>query len=358
MIRLLTVTLCTLVICVGAASGQTLKPGDPAPKLSTVTWLRGEPVPSFEPGEVYVLDFWATWCGPCIMSIPHVAQMQKKYADKHVNVIGVAVFPRPGAKPVRSFIAARPDMAYRIAEDDRHGTAAINYLKATNSPGIPVAVIVDKEGKVAWVGHPMDRMEEVLEKVVAGTFDPGEEQRAALQHQQVLLKAQGLRQKLIEAQQAEDWELALQYSDALVQLDPTIFGTAGVYHYYILLVQLDDEQRARTYGQSLLKTTLAQSPSALNEMAWKIASHKSFPDEKRDLDLALQAANRADELFGGHDASTLDTLAKLAFMRGDIELAVTYASKAVGLEAEGTFKDTLKSSLDKYRAALALKSDD
>src|SRR5581483_9664469 len=60
----------------------TLKIGDPAPPIHVQTWLRGQPVERFEKGKVYVLDFWATWCGGCIMSFPHISGIAEKYKDR------------------------------------------------------------------------------------------------------------------------------------------------------------------------------------------------------------------------------------------------------------------------------------
>ncbi len=54
--------------------------GDQAPALSIGNWVKGSPVKSFEPGKVYVIEFWETWCGPCIRNIPHVNEIQKEYA--------------------------------------------------------------------------------------------------------------------------------------------------------------------------------------------------------------------------------------------------------------------------------------
>lgn len=57
----------------------TLKIGDPAPEIKVEAWVRGTPVTKFEKGNVYVLDFWATWCGGCIASFPHISAIANKY---------------------------------------------------------------------------------------------------------------------------------------------------------------------------------------------------------------------------------------------------------------------------------------
>src|SRR5436305_4114419 len=59
----------------------SLKPGDLAPPLMATKWLQGREVPKFEPGGVYVVEFWATWCGPCIAFMPHLAELQARYRD-------------------------------------------------------------------------------------------------------------------------------------------------------------------------------------------------------------------------------------------------------------------------------------
>src|SRR5262245_4046592 len=63
--------------------------GKPAPELSLKNWVNSKELKLADlRGKIVVLDFWATWCGPCIASIPHNNELQKKYAGK-VVFIGV-----------------------------------------------------------------------------------------------------------------------------------------------------------------------------------------------------------------------------------------------------------------------------
>ncbi|MGA2497971.1 MAG: TlpA disulfide reductase family protein [Tepidisphaeraceae bacterium] len=147
-----------------------LKAGDPAPKLDVAKWVKGDPVKELEKDRIYVVEFWATWCPPCRASIPHMTQLQKKYADKGVTMIGQNL--GEGEKKVEPFVTQMGDkMDYRVAID-KDGAMGKTWFKAAGQAGIPCAFIVDKAGMIAWIGHPMT-MDKVLEQVVAGTYDPG-----------------------------------------------------------------------------------------------------------------------------------------------------------------------------------------
>src|SRR4051812_24307595 len=89
----------SFVVFAAEPAGVALKVGDPAPKLQLDKWLKGEPIKELEKGKVYVIECWATWCGPCIASMPHVTRLQAKYKDKGVVVIGINVWERDQSAP-------------------------------------------------------------------------------------------------------------------------------------------------------------------------------------------------------------------------------------------------------------------
>src|SRR5262245_12374149 len=82
--------------------------GDPAPALKASKWLQGDEVKAFEPGKVYVVEFWATWCGPCIVMMPHMGDLQAEYKQKGVTIIGFSSKDQNNdEKKVTDFVKAR-----------------------------------------------------------------------------------------------------------------------------------------------------------------------------------------------------------------------------------------------------------
>src|SRR5438045_1054463 len=163
-----------------SANAANLKVGVAAPPLKVAKWVKGTPITSFQPGKVYVVEFWATWCGPCKQSIPHLTELAKKFAGK-VTFTGVSVWEDPDASKtgssaymakVASFVKNMGDnMAYNVAVDDPKGTMAETWMRAADQNGIPAAFVIDQHGKDAWIGHPMMGLDKVLPQVIAGKFD-------------------------------------------------------------------------------------------------------------------------------------------------------------------------------------------
>jgi len=134
------------------------------PALSVAEWIKGDPV-SLEDGKgknIYVVEFWATWCPPCRETIPHLTELQKKYKDDNVVVVGVT---DEDPQWVKSFVEKMgDDMDYRVAIDKESKTYEL-FDKISPLPGIPFAYVIDKDGRVVWRGFPLGGLEEVLNEL-------------------------------------------------------------------------------------------------------------------------------------------------------------------------------------------------
>src|SRR6188474_2613487 len=78
-------------------SSFAAKIGDPAAALSVGEWIKGQPVDlaAVKGEKIVVVEFWATWCGPCRTSIPHLTELQQKFADRDVIFVGISDEDQP-----------------------------------------------------------------------------------------------------------------------------------------------------------------------------------------------------------------------------------------------------------------------
>ncbi len=156
------------------AGAVTLRVGDPAPPLRVTRWLNGDPVARFEPGKVYVLDFWATWCGPCLQTMPHLGKLAKEHEAAGLVVIPVTTMTGSNSRAaIDSFVLAsgpKLGLTFAVCDDRRMEDA---WFEAAGQGGIPCSFVVDKSGKVAFIGHPME-LDDVLPGLLAaaGPGDP------------------------------------------------------------------------------------------------------------------------------------------------------------------------------------------
>jgi tetratricopeptide (TPR) repeat protein len=293
------------------------------------------------------------------VSIPHLSDLQKKHKD--AVFIGVSVWEQD-QKGVKPFVDQMGEkMAYRVALDavpengkGNDGAMAKAWMQAAGQSGIPSAFIINREGKVAWIGHPMS-MDKALDQIVADTWDL---QAAVKQHKQAQnakRKLAELGPKLREAQKTGDPKKVVEVMDAAIAEEPSVEEALGMQKFQFLATRIGDADKASEYGKRLVQTVLKDNENALNMFAWSIVDPdaKTKPDPKL-VKVALLAAQRADELAKGKDGAIADTLAKAYFDSGDPAKALEAQERAMTL-AKGTPLEqdqSMKERLEQYKKAI------
>ncbi|MGH7242239.1 MAG: TlpA disulfide reductase family protein [Phycisphaerales bacterium] len=289
----------------------SLTVGNKAPALVINKWVKGSPATAFAPGKVTVVEFWATWCGPCKASMPHLSSLQKEYKDKGVTIIGVtSVDPRNSLAGVEKMSTEKGDtMGYTVAWDQDRQTSNA-YMIAAAQPGIPTAFIVDQTGTIAWIGSPFE-MDEPLAKIVAGNWDVAAARSAFEPKQQENL---GMMR----------FSMAAKSKDAPKMLEA---------------------------GRALLEAK-GTDADTMNFVAWTIVDPGRGVDFKANpqlATLALDAAKRSNEATKNSEPGTLDTLAWAYFANGDKANAVATEKKAIELSKDDAMRKDLEASLVKLQ---------
>jgi thiol-disulfide isomerase/thioredoxin len=327
----------------------TLKVGDKAPSMAPKQWIKGEPVTKFEKGNVYVVEFWATWCGPCRQSIPHLTELAKKYAGKAVFT-GVSVWEvKPGSTDdsympkVVEFVDKMGDqMAYRVAADGLDATMAKTWMEAAGQNGIPAAFVIDQNGTIAWIGHPMGELDEVLGKVIEGKFDVAAAARKQTEKAAAAQKAAEKTMGIQKALEANDLPTAIKEIDKLLATDKSMETQLSMLKYNLLLKT--DEKEAFAFAKTISQGIFKDKAQELNAIAWPIVDDK-MALKKPDYPLAVKIATRACELTKFEDPMILDTLAYAHFKNGQVDKAISYQEKAVALLAKAGLPEEMKKEI-------------
>jgi thiol-disulfide isomerase/thioredoxin len=147
---------------------ELLAPGTEAPDFEVPAWGGNSLRLSSLKGQIVILDFWATWCGPCKASLPHVEKIHEKYSNQNVHVLALNVFDDKQAYD--QWVPANKQYTFQFAYDpagrDASSIAKSKYMVS----GIPTTYIIDRDGKIAasivgFDGLDDKRIEQALDKL-------------------------------------------------------------------------------------------------------------------------------------------------------------------------------------------------
>jgi thiol-disulfide isomerase/thioredoxin len=356
------------------AAPQELTIGSPAPALDVEHWVqdgegRFEKVTAFDAGKVYVIEFWATWCGPCIVSMPHLAKTQEKYADKGVQLISISdedleTVEEFLKRPVRRIGAgagdendqAKPETykdltsVYCLTTDpDR--SSSNDYLVAAGENGIPTAFIVGKDGMVEWIGHPMS-MDGPLAQVVDGSWD----RKAAIEQRQnekarerMMMAVSGDLRIFAMMVDAKNYDRALE---KLKKIEEKLADQPMAEQILVegkLMVQIHVDPTAAIATLDRAVEINGDDANTLNQLTWNI--YEALADsEQPNQELVKAAAGYAEKAVKQDptNGAIIDTLAHLVYLTGDLDRAIELQTEAV--KYDGGQNPSISAFLDELKA--------
>ena len=373
--------------------------GDAAAPLQIEKWVQGGPVDmDADTNKIYVVEFWATWCPPCLVSIPHLTEIQKEFKDKGVVVIGIS---DETASTVNTFIRRMGDKMHYIVGLDKELKTTEGYMNQYGVDTLPYAFIV-RHGQVIWRGRPMTGLEDALKEIVNGTFNLETTRKRVLAREELEkfteLAMQGAPEETLAAILAQVEELdreiggiepgrpfstkneinmvkfqraAFRYQkavaagfsgDALDTLADEIKAVAPegfvfedfrndvalwkTFMIYFQVITGKGDTNALPGLTKELEQAKFKSARPLSDYAWAILTDESV--QMRDLVLATKLAKAAVDASDSKSAGIIDTYARALFDSGDIAGAVHWQKKAVAVEENDEMRMQLEATLQTY----------
>ncbi|MGO8846920.1 MAG: TlpA family protein disulfide reductase [Methylocella sp.] len=296
---------------------QELLVGDPAPGIRLAEFVKGAPLSALELGQVYVFEFWSTWCGPCRANVPHLSDLQDKYPQ--AIFIGVAV-TEPNTETVAAFVTEMGDqIRYRIAIEEtlsgrsgrEGGSMTKHWLEASYRRGIPAAFIVNPAGLIAWIGHPID-LDDPLAAIINGSWDLDVKAQA---HREMLAETHvrqkfHLQQEIKKARAADEDANIVAVIDKAIAADAILEKEFGAQKLDALIKDRGSKSSALDYAAYLIDGVCQEDAQALLLLSVVLFKPEGAPLQgdglAPDADyarLAVQAMNRIETLLSQDPSS-------------------------------------------------------
>ena len=338
----------------------TLTIGSKAPALNIEHWVQDgqgkfKPITKFELGQVYIVEFWATWCGPCIAAMPHIVELQKKYADRGLQVVSISdeeldtvseflkrevAKPKPPAAKVESAkeqaSADEKPITYGVLTSayclttDPDRSCHEDYMTAAQRNGIPCAFIVGKDGIVEWIGHPMS-IDSALASVLDGKWDRQSFLVEYRESENFTRRASEIMQAASKNRFAEALKLVEQAEGDFES--PIFKARIGSLNASIQASQLEYMVlKNNPESVAVLSSLLKDKPAlAINQIVWQSVAVPYIAGRKANQELIKASIKHMQLALEAEPESSyyLDTQAHLYGLLGEVDKALELQEKAV-----------------------------
>lgn len=373
--RLLLIGLCCACLFVLTrrhATGQEsdLGIGSKAPALDVEHWIQTgngyfEPVQDFKDGKVYVVEFWATWCGPCIESMPDLAELQQRYRGEGVQIISITDEP---LDVVKAFLERENERVGKTFDEitsaysltaDPDGSAHTAFMDASGQMAIPTSFIVGKTGLIEWIGHPME-IDEPLRQVVDGTWDR-EAFREKLEREREIRRIyRETRIEVSELAGSGKVDQALQLLETRIEQSEYEELTELLKSFLHAVRVTTDRINSETvdYYRAQLEAAKADSDQ-LAEFGDMIRSFVRQGADLRQLpqETIRAVRTKAEQVDGDAKLTLYIVLTELHAATGQADAAIESLKKAIDV-AEGDQKQSLQESLEDFLQQVAAAEQD
>ena len=321
-------------VCAQESGSTSLKIGDPAPAMKMRRWIKGTMVNEFQKGKIYVVEFWATWCLPCIAGMPHLSKLAKEYRNK-VTVTGISILERARTTEhqVDSFVNSMGSkMDYHVGREDSNFMAK-NWLNAAGERGIPFAFVIDQQGRIAWMGHPK-KLDPVLAKLANGTWDL----RQAAAEREEMTQLRKLDNDVIPTLNRYMGnpgkpDSALMVIDQLVTQHPQLKYAPRMGHFSFYSFIKTDPAKAAIYGRALMNADSYDDPpykSITDAVSYMTEIRKQeVPKEVYELAASAYQAQIDNYPWSMNLPLTYGQIADLHLKAGNRENAIQAQVKAI-----------------------------
>jgi thiol-disulfide isomerase/thioredoxin len=288
--------------------------GDNVPNLKIEKWFKNGGFNPFENGKVYLVDLWSTWCVPCIVGMPHLSELQKKYEAKGLEVIGITSEDKYGNtfENVKNFILKKDSLVnYNVAwvssskKNNEEGIWLHPWMQRSGFGNLPTSFLIDRNGKIVYMGDPAT-IDKTLDDVIEGHYD--------VDH---------LKKQYISGIEAE--KTLAKFNQA---------------------IKINDIETAVSYGQQILTNFLYVRPNTYLVMGWQVTHIERIVDSQL-LRIGYEATIRGIKQTSFNSPAFFDVLAGIYAIKKDFLSAVIAEKVAISL-SEGDMKKKYTENLEKY----------